>query len=102
MSPRPPGSLPRRVAATSVTLASLATLGFGGEAAAQTANTTVSNVNVLNLLSPFLSLNATPAGQATLREDLEALWSRANVAENSAEHTLVRNEYLQVTAIRRR
>ncbi|MCJ2091186.1 autotransporter domain-containing protein [Methylobacterium sp. J-072] len=33
---------------------------------AQTVNTTASDVNVLNLLAPFLSLNATAAGQATL------------------------------------
>ena len=35
-------------------------------AEAQTPNTTVANVNLLNLLSPFLNLNATPVGQSTL------------------------------------
>lgn len=34
------------------------------------ANTTPSNVNVLNLLSPFLGLNATPIGQTTLTDNL--------------------------------
>lgn len=41
------------------------------------------------------------AGQARLAEDLEALWAGANVAENPAERTLVRNEYREVTARRR-
>jgi 2-polyprenyl-3-methyl-5-hydroxy-6-metoxy-1,4-benzoquinol methylase len=40
------------------------------------------------------------SGQAALAADLEALWSSANVSPNPASHTLVRNEYLQVTAIR--
>ncbi len=40
-------------------------------AQAQTANTTVANVNVLNLLSPFLGLNATAIGQATLQANLQ-------------------------------
>ena len=41
-----------------------------------------------------------PAGQAAFAADLEALWSGANVASDPADHTLVRNEYLRVTAIR--
>ena len=40
------------------------------------------------------------AGQAAFAADLEALWAGANVAEDPANHTLVQNEYLQVTAIR--
>ena len=40
------------------------------------------------------------AGQAAFAADLEALWSGANVATNPDEHTMVRNEYLQVTATR--
>ncbi len=43
---------------------------IGGPATAQQANTTPANVNVLNLLSPYLSLNATPVGQATLSANL--------------------------------
>lgn len=39
-------------------------------------------------------------GQAALAADLEALWSGANVASDPANHTLIRNEYLQVTAFR--
>jgi ubiquinone/menaquinone biosynthesis C-methylase UbiE len=41
------------------------------------------------------------AGQAALAADLEKLWSAANVAPDPAEHTLVRNEYLQVMATRK-
>jgi SAM-dependent methyltransferase len=40
-------------------------------------------------------------GQARFTEDMEALWAGANVAEDPAEHTLVRNEYLEVVARRR-
>ena len=53
-----------------VTLA-LASAGFAGQAAAQTANITVPNENVLTLLSPFLALNATAIGQATLTANLD-------------------------------
>lgn len=55
----------------SVSLAALALAAFGPSAAqAQTVNTTPAAVNVLNLLSPFLSLNATQAGQQTLQLNL--------------------------------
>jgi SAM-dependent methyltransferase len=40
------------------------------------------------------------AGQVALAADLEALWAGANVAPDPAEHTLVHNQYLQVTATR--
>ena len=40
------------------------------------------------------------AGQTALAADLEALWSRANVAPDPAIQTLVRNQYLKVTATR--
>lgn len=40
------------------------------------------------------------AGQEALSRDLEQLWSEANIAENKAEHTLIRNEYLEVRALR--
>jgi 2-polyprenyl-3-methyl-5-hydroxy-6-metoxy-1,4-benzoquinol methylase len=40
-------------------------------------------------------------GQAAMAADLEALWSNANVAPDPNNHTLVRNEYLQVTATRK-
>lgn len=39
-------------------------------------------------------------GQKALAEDLVALWSSANVAPDPDSHTLVRNQYLQITATR--
>ncbi|MCJ2013203.1 autotransporter domain-containing protein [Methylobacterium sp. J-076] len=55
----------------SVSLAALALAAFGVPAAqAQTVNTTPSNVNVLNLLSPFLGLNGTEVGRQTLQLNL--------------------------------
>jgi SAM-dependent methyltransferase len=40
------------------------------------------------------------AGQADMAKDLVALWSSANVAPDPEGHTLIKNEYLQVTARR--
>jgi SAM-dependent methyltransferase len=40
------------------------------------------------------------SGQTAFAADLEALFAGANVSPDSANHTLIRNEYLQVTAIR--
>jgi hypothetical protein len=51
-------------------LQSAAILVATASGASAAANTTVSNVNVLNLLSPFLSLNATAIGQTTLADNL--------------------------------
>ena len=42
-----------------------------------------------------------PAGLHALKADLEALWTGANTATDPEHHTLVPNEYLRVTAIRR-
>ncbi len=39
-------------------------------------------------------------GQAALAADLEALWASANTAPDPTSHTLIHNEYLQVTATR--
>jgi SAM-dependent methyltransferase len=41
------------------------------------------------------------AGQERFAQALEELWAGANVAENPAERTLVRNEYLEVVARRK-
>jgi SAM-dependent methyltransferase len=41
------------------------------------------------------------AGQAAMAADLVDLWSAANVSPTPDQHTLVKNEYLQVTATRR-
>jgi SAM-dependent methyltransferase len=40
------------------------------------------------------------AGQAAFAADLEALWSEHNVSPTPATHTLVKNQYLEVTATR--
>jgi SAM-dependent methyltransferase len=39
-------------------------------------------------------------GQANLAADLEALWASANAAHDPSSHTLIHNQYLQVTATR--
>jgi SAM-dependent methyltransferase len=40
------------------------------------------------------------AGQAAFAADLESLWTTANIAPDPVNHTLIHNEYLQVTATR--
>ncbi len=40
-------------------------------------------------------------GKAAFAADLEELWSGANLAPDPEQHTLVANEYLEVTAVRR-
>jgi 2-polyprenyl-3-methyl-5-hydroxy-6-metoxy-1,4-benzoquinol methylase len=40
-------------------------------------------------------------GQAALAADLESHWAGANIAPDPANQTLIRNEYLQITAIRK-
>ena len=49
----------------SISVLAVASVASLGGAHAQAANVTPSNVNVLNLLSPFLGLNATPVGRTT-------------------------------------
>jgi 2-polyprenyl-3-methyl-5-hydroxy-6-metoxy-1,4-benzoquinol methylase len=39
-------------------------------------------------------------GQTAMASDLEALWANANTSLNPASHTLIRNQYLQITATR--
>jgi SAM-dependent methyltransferase len=41
-----------------------------------------------------------PGAQAAMASDMEALWTEANVAPDPEKHTLIRNQYLQVTAWR--
>jgi ubiquinone/menaquinone biosynthesis C-methylase UbiE len=41
------------------------------------------------------------AGQKVMAEDLVALWSSANIAPDPDSHTLIRNQYLQITATRK-
>lgn len=51
-------------------------------------------------LVAFKSLDE--SGQAAFASDLEVLWSRANRAVDPQNHLLVQNEYLFLTAVRRR
>lgn len=44
---------------------------WAGSAQAQTPNLTISNVNILNMLSPFLALNGSTIGQQTLTANLQ-------------------------------
>ena len=60
----------RHAAAWPAAVLAIAAASLANPAEAQTANTTPANVNALNLLSPFLGLNATPTGQATLTQNL--------------------------------
>ncbi len=64
----------------SISVLTVASFASIGGAHAQAANVTPSNVNVLNLLSPFLGLNASPVGRTTLTDNL----SRAISINNSA------------------
>ena len=41
------------------------------------------------------------AGQAAMAADLESLWSADNVAPDPEHHTVIHNEYLQVTAVKK-
>lgn len=56
---------------TSIVALAVAAMAVSDGARAQAVNTTPSNVNVLNLLSPFLALNATATGRATLQGNLD-------------------------------
>jgi subtilase-type serine protease len=64
----------------SISVLTVASFASIGGAHAQAANVTPSNVNVLNLLSPFLGLNASPVGRTTLTDNL----SQAISINNSA------------------
>jgi uncharacterized protein with beta-barrel porin domain/membrane-associated phospholipid phosphatase len=73
-----------------------------GVAQAQTANETPSNVNVLNLLSPFLTLNSTtysasaysPAGPATLSANLSQAISINNSATTALQQLAISDKNL--------
>ncbi len=60
-----------------------------GSARAQAANTTGANVNALNLLAPFLTLNATPVGQATLQQSLQTVIAINNGATPTQQQIAV-------------
>ncbi|MGX7707293.1 autotransporter domain-containing protein [Methylobacterium sp. Gmos1] len=65
----------------SVSLIALAAAALSAEGArAQTANIAPTSANVLNLLSPFLSLNATATGRAALQANLDQAVAYNNTA----------------------
>ena len=64
----------------SISVLTIASIASIGGAHAEPANVTPSNVNVLDLLSPFLGLNATPVGRTTLTDNLSQAISINNNA----------------------
>ena len=64
----------------SISVLAVASVASIGGAYADPANTSPSSVNVLNLLSPFLGLNATPTGKTTLTDNLNQAISINNSA----------------------
>ena len=64
----------------SISVSAVASVASIGGAYADPANVTPSNVNVLNLLSPFLGLNSTPTGRTTLIDNLNQAISINNSA----------------------
>jgi subtilase-type serine protease len=77
-------------------VASIASIGAAQAASAIVANpnTTLSNINVLNLLSPFLGLNATPTGQATLTDNLDQAISINQNASKTLQQLSISDENL--------
>jgi subtilase-type serine protease len=68
-------------------IAALTVAAFGSAAQAQSVNTTPSDVNVLNLLAPYLALNATATGQQTLQLNLSQS-AAVNTAAGLAQQQL--------------
>ena len=72
-----------------IVAATAASASVAGPANAQTANLAPANVNVLNLLSPFLTLNSTAIGQQTLQDTLiQAIAINQNVASTNPNITV--------------
>src|SRR5215475_2399510 len=83
-----------RVYALRAGAAAVAVLVFSAQAQAQVANETGQNVNLLNLLSPFLSLNATSTGQATLQTNLNQAVAINNAATPSQQSLAISDKNL--------
>jgi uncharacterized protein with beta-barrel porin domain len=67
---------------------------FASPACAQVANLTGANVNAINLLAPFLSLNSTAIGQQTLQTNLS---QAVAINQNAASVALLNNYYSTAT-----
>ncbi|MGU3406173.1 autotransporter domain-containing protein [Methylobacterium brachiatum] len=81
-----------------VSIAALMVAACGSGVQAQTVNTTASDVNVLNLLSPFLSLNATATGQATLDQNLSQTAALNNGAGLARQQLAISDKNLLASA----
>jgi subtilase-type serine protease len=77
-----------------VSIVALTVAAFGPGAQAQTANTTGSDVNVLNLLAPYLTLNATSTGQQTLQLNLSQSIAINNAAGRDQQQLAISDKNL--------
>ncbi len=82
----------------SISVLAVAGVASIGGAHADPANVTPSNVNVLNLLSPFLGLNATSTGQTTLIDNLNHAISINNGATPAQQDLAYSDKNLLGTA----
>ena len=78
----------------SISVLTVASVASISGAQAQAANVTPSNVNVLNLLSPFLGLNATGVGRTTLQDNLSQAISINNNSTTSQRELAVSDKNL--------
>lgn len=82
----------------SISVLAAASIASVGGAHADAANTTLSNVNILNLLSPFLGLNATPIGHATLTDNLAQAINVNSSASTTLQQLSISDENLLSSA----
>ena len=82
----------------SISVLTVASVASIGGAHADPANVTPSNVNVLNLLSPFLGLNANPTGKTTLIDNLNQAISINNSATPAQQDLAYSDKNLLGTA----
>jgi subtilase-type serine protease len=90
--------LPKSRMLQSISVLTVASIAAIGGAQAGPANTSPSSVNVLNLLSPFLGLNATPTGQTTLIDNLNQAISINNNATPAQQQLSISDENLLSSA----
>jgi subtilase-type serine protease len=82
----------------SISVLAVASIASIGGAQAGSANTTLSNVNILNLLSPFLGLNSTPVGQTTLTDNLAQAININSSASTTLQQLSISDENLLSSA----
>ena len=84
----------RFATSTSIFALAVATMTAGDGALAQAVNTTPANVNVLNLLSPFLSLDGSPTGRTTLQQNLDQAVATNNGASPQQQSMAISDKNL--------